>query len=564
MRFLLSSLIFFWAATCPAFSASAIDFMEHYNRANEYFSNNEFAKSVAECDQAIKADPSRYEAYLRKARALNEVGRAREALIEFNKCLKLKVLGEIYQSRGLSYRILENYPAALADWWHCIELDPDYEKAYWRIADLHLRRHEYKECLKVYARAIANKSTAARGYRKRGQLYALMNQYSKAVADHDASLKLKPDNATTFYSRSKVHAQFKHYDLAVKDMTRAVELEPKDASFYTVLGAFLVQTGKLKDAEVVLNRALAIRPDSAAAHNNRGILYEKLGQLEQAKAEFDKAVESDPSRAIYYANHARVAVTTGDTDDAVDDFVNLSKASEPSSSAAADVNFKIVIAQFDKVIKLNPSDAANYYNRGVAYYCLGDFKNAHRDFASFIRISQWHGDAPVYAAILDSTALRRLHKVAEADQVLAEAKSKRSGAWSELLIQGVSGDIGADQLLQASRLHNKEAVARCFLGLNALALGNKAVARENLSWVKESADQAVDEYSLATSQLARIEPTNKTAKTAGHPGTSGVAGKTGTAAIAGASSDLHLHPSADKKTKQLQKSGLVPPTLIVK
>lgn len=496
---------------CPSVGQAAVssEFEEHYNKAVDYYSKDRYSKSIAECDLAIQADPNRYEAHLKKARALNQIGKAKEGLVEFNKCLKLKKLGEIYQSRGLSYRMLENYPAALSDWWRCIKMDPDYEKAYWRIGDLQLKRHQYKDCLKVYAAAIANKSTAARGYRKRGQLDAVMNNFEKSIADHTAALKLKPDDSTTYYSRAKVYSQFKHYDLAVKDMRKSVELSPKNSALYTVLGAFCVQAGKLQDAGDVLDKAILLEPGSASAHNNRGVVYEKLGQLEKAKAEFDKAVEHDPGRAIYYANHARVAVTTGDTDDAVDDFINMDHDEPPESASAARVNFKIVIAQFDKVIKLNPNDPGNYYNRGVANYCLMNFKDAHRDLDTFIRLAQWRGDAPFYAAILDSTALRRLHKTAQADDILTEAKKHHASTWSSLLIQGITGEIPANELLQASRLHNKEAAAHCFLGLKALALGKTPAAIDNLDWVRDNADKALDEYSLSTSQLTGIEPPSK-------------------------------------------------------
>ncbi|MBS1957726.1 MAG: tetratricopeptide repeat protein [Cyanobacteria bacterium SZAS-4] len=528
------------SAFCASISqtVASTEFDEHYNKAVDLYSQDHYSKAIAECDQAIKADPQRYEAYLKKARALNQIGKAKEGLAEFNKCLKLKKLGEIYQSRGLSYRMLENYPAALSDWWRCIKMDPDYEKAYWRIADLQLKRRQYQDCLKVYALAIANKSTAARGYRKRGQLDALMNKYDQAIADHSASLKLKPDDPTTYYSRAKVHSQFKHFDLAVKDMRKAVELSPKDSSLYTVLGAFCVQAGKLQDAADVLDKAISLEPGSASAHNNRGVVYEKLGQLEKAKSEFDKAVEHDPGRAIYYANHARVAVTTGDTDDAVDDFINMDHDEQPESASAAKVNFKIVIAQFDKVIKLNPSDPGNYYNRGVANYCIKNFKDAHRDFDTFIRLAQWHGDAPFYAAILDSTALRRLHKNPQADDVLAEAKRHHASTWSTLLIQGLTGEIPSNELLQASRLHNKEAAAHCFLGLKLLSLGKNTAALDNLDWVRDNADKALDEYSLATSQLVGIEPVQKESRGA--------------------------RASTEQNSAKSAKNGISPPILIVK
>ncbi len=528
------------SASCASLSqaAASTEFEEHYRKAAEFYAQDRYTKSIAECDLAIKADPHRYEAYLKKARALNQIGKAKEGLAEFNKCLKLKKLGEIYQSRGLSYRMLENYPAALSDWWRCIKMDPDYEKAYWRIADLQLKRHQYKDCLKVYAVAIANKSTAARGYRKRGQLDAVMNNFDKAIADHTASLKLKPEDSTTYYSRAKVYSQFKHYDLAVKDMRKAVELSPKNSSLYTVLGAFCVQAGKLQDAAEVLDKAILLEPGSASAHNNRGVVYEKLGQLEKAKAEFDKAVEHDPGRAIYYANHARVAVTTGDTDDAVDDFINMDHDEQPESASAAKVNFKIVIAQFDKVIKLNPSDPGNYYNRGVANYCIKNFKDAHRDFETFTRLAQWHGDAPFYAAILDSTALRRLKKGAQADAVLSEARKHAASTWATLLIQGVTGDIPSNELLQASRLHNKEAAAHCFLGLKLLALGKNTAALDNLDWVRDNADKALDEYSLATSQLIGLEPVQK--------------------------SNRDARSKPEPNAAKSQKNGLSPPILIVK
>lgn len=509
----LIMLLFFSSAQSMSAASGSNKFDEYYNQAVESYARRRFQEAISFCDSAIKEDPARYEPYLKKARALNEIGKAKEGLAEFNRCLKLKQLGEIYQSRGLSYRMLENYSAALSDWWRCIKLDPDYEKAYWRIEDLQLSRNQYGDCFKVYAKAIANKSTAARAFRKRGQLYARLNKYSKALDDHATSLKLKPHDATTFYSRAKIHSQFKRYDLAVSDMHRAIELDPKNSSRYTVLGAFLTQSGKLQEAAVVLDKAIALEPGSASAHNNRGVVYEKMGELEKAKSEFDLAVEHDPGRAIYYANHARVAVVTGDPDDAVDDFVNLDRKPVDAPAGAADVNYKLVISQFDKVIKLNPEDAANYYNRGVAFYCSKNYKQAQRDFDQFIKMSKWNGDAPFYAAVLDAAALRTMHKPKEARDVLAEAEKHDASTWSKLLIQGVLGTIPSDELLQAARLHNKEFVARCFLGLTWLTSGRSRAALDQLEWVRKNADSALDEYSLAASHLPASHLPGAKAKT---------------------------------------------------
>ncbi len=121
--------------------------------------------------------------------------------------------------------------------------------------------------------------------------------------------------------------------------------------------------------------------------------------------------------------------------------------------------------------------------------------------------------------------------------MLAEAKRHPASTWSTLLIQGITEQIPTNELLQASRLHNKEAAAHCFLGLKFLALGKNIVAIDNLDWVRDNADKALDEYSLATSQLTEIEPVQKNGSGRG---------------------------KGEATTAKSQKNGISPPILIVK
>ena len=92
------------------------------------------------------------------------------------------------------------------------------------------------------------------------------------------------------------------------------------------------------------------------------------GQHDRAIQDYDQAIKLDPSDAIVYNNRGIAYSTKGQHDRAIQDY--------------------------DQAIKLNPSDATAFNNRGLAYSAKGQLDRAIQDYDQAIKLDP--SDAIVY------------------------------------------------------------------------------------------------------------------------------------------------------------------------
>lgn len=102
---------------------------------------------------------------------------------------------------------------------------------------------------------------------------------------------------------------------------------------------------------------------SAVIFFNRGKMYEKNGNIKGALKDFDKAISLNPF-FVYYAERGLLRAKTGRIQEAVNDF---NKAEE---------------------LFIYGSLAANYVNRGFAYYKLGYFDKSIHDYEQVLALGQ--------------------------------------------------------------------------------------------------------------------------------------------------------------------------------
>ncbi|MDR2034281.1 MAG: tetratricopeptide repeat protein [Helicobacteraceae bacterium] len=111
------------------------------------------------------------------------------------------------------------------------------------------------------------------------------------------------------------------------------------------------------DCEETIEQAgkiIAKNPNETGAYNSRAIAYYKLKEYHRAIEDFTKAIEITPDFAALYVNRGLTFLNMEFYDRAIDDF--------------------------NQVIALEPNGSStHYHNRGLAYFRLGELKNAESD-----------------------------------------------------------------------------------------------------------------------------------------------------------------------------------------
>ena len=177
-----------------------------------------------------------------------------------------------------------------------------------------------------------------------------------------------------------------NYETAIYLFTAGLQLNPDNPGLYNDRGLCYLKEGSagvdaylrsdVEDAIADFDKAIELKPDFAEAYYNRGLAYFAQGgfydttPFENAIADFTKAIElfEDPDKLIdaYYNR----GLTYGR-------FIHY--YNKPFGPEIVDKYHK-ALADFDKVLELDPTYVLAYAGKGDVYYRYGDFDNGTVEF----------------------------------------------------------------------------------------------------------------------------------------------------------------------------------------
>ena len=133
-------------------------------------------------------------------------------------------------------------------------------------------------------------------------------------------------------------------------------------SIFLVLSATTwVQVGYWRSDSDLFNHSLETTTGNCVLYANRGVAYAKLGKYKQAIADFDKVLEIDPVSARIYYERGLAQAMLG--------------------------NYMQAINDYDSSIRINPRFAMAYSNRGSAYTSIGNRKKAILDYDKALQLN---------------------------------------------------------------------------------------------------------------------------------------------------------------------------------
>lgn len=177
-----------------------------------------------------------------------------------------------------------------------------------------------------------------------------INNFTKAI-------ELDPTFFEAFLERGIAYARNNNGDLALADLNQAIELRPDSTRAYHFRGVVHAEQGNYQLAIADFDKVIELRPEVADSYNNRGYMHFRLRNNTQALEDFDKAIQlyGDSSNAfLAYFNRGLLRCSQGCSD--------------------------LALADFNKVIELNPNYAPAYVERGSAYDSKGRLDLALADF----------------------------------------------------------------------------------------------------------------------------------------------------------------------------------------
>ena len=241
-------------------------------------------------DAAQKA-PFAYRAHMHFARALEQEGRAQEALRHFIRAVECAPeVAETHYNLANALRMAGRFAEADAAYASSLAANPSFAPALLNRASLLQETEAYAEAEALLEQGISDSvGDTADLWRRLGVLYVRQRRFAEADRSYVQSLALDQTRAETQYN----------------------------------LGNLYFDTGRVGAAAEAYRRVLAQRRDHRGARRNLGEHLLKVGQFERALELFSEGLRLSPDEVIFYYGLARAQEAMGQTAMAVSSYRNF-------------------------------------------------------------------------------------------------------------------------------------------------------------------------------------------------------------------------------------------------
>lgn len=232
--------------------------------------------------------------------------------------------------------------------------------------------------------------------------------------------------------------------------------------------ATALEAGKGDEARKLAEQAVALAPTNATAFLLRGRVAEYQRRHKEAIADFDKVIELEPKRAEVYDHRGSERFKLGDVDGS--------------------------LADFDHFLKLKPELIPHHWKRGISYYYAGKYEEGRKQFEGYQSVD----DNDVENVVWRYLCMARTDGPDKARAALF--KVRQDPRIPMMTLYGVfAGSAKPEEVFAAARagnpaeaaLHERLFYAHLYLGLYFEANGDGVQALEHL---KEADKHVIGHY----------------------------------------------------------------------
>lgn len=277
-------------------------------------------------------------------------------------------------------------------WGDCAKKSPNKARPNNNFCHALLMQGKSEEAINYCNRAINLYPGLTEAYNNRGLAYDKLKQHDQAIENYNQAIQLNSRYANAYNNRGMAYHSLGKYQQAIDDYNQALNLQPDDAFIYSNRAAAYAILGQYEKAIEDFDRAIKLQPNYAAAYRNRSGLYLSLGKTDPGCNDAQKAcalgdctaLELAKSKGLCSPENKETAIDFGaKKEETAADWINKEQAlwngKEYSDPAKA-------VEYLNNAIKLKQDNASYYNKRGLAYYHLGNNKNAIEDYSKAIRL----------------------------------------------------------------------------------------------------------------------------------------------------------------------------------
>lgn len=254
------------------------------------------------------------------------------------------------------------------------------------------------------------------------------DDYTTAIHYFNAAISAKPYLAEAYYYRAYAKFSLDDFESAVSDLDRAIDFNPFHIEYFQLRGLNRIHTNDFKGAIDDYTRVLAETPEDQSAHYNRVLCRMELKDFSTASEELDVVINKWPKFTRAYLVKGQACLALGDTISGemwVDSLLTINKREpvawafkarqfyrrreysecdscfthalkydagnadyhlERAQARHALSRYNDALADYTRVIELQPRHFVAHYNRGIIRAFVGDDNQALEDFDFVISV----------------------------------------------------------------------------------------------------------------------------------------------------------------------------------
>ncbi len=353
-------------------SKNPFDYALLYSRANQYFINGEYLKSLEDINNALKyipkADQSTlFESYVLRAK-IYMIRNEKESAIK-----DLKMANTIKPTDQHTVLLLGNMSmdcndmeTAKASFQMLLRMNPLDYNALAGLAKIAVKEGNYEQAANYANRAVDLFPAEPRVYLNRSDVLVMMNDYKGAAQDIISAISVSKDMSEALIRL--VEMSDTNYDDVMNALTNSIDKAPNVGMFYYIRATVAMEhnhySAGLKDLNTIISRKLydyhGIYYYSALANFN-------LSRYMEALSRINIAIMMDASRADYYVLKAQIQGAMGMTDEGLQsvymalnvDSNNIEALREKALLNISKENYNDALTAINEALLNDPTRAEN-------------------------------------------------------------------------------------------------------------------------------------------------------------------------------------------------------------
>ncbi|NLE39968.1 MAG: tetratricopeptide repeat protein, partial [Pirellulaceae bacterium] len=366
---------------------------EFFKRASAEFTAGDYDAAISTLENTMGHPPHPACHYLR-GECFRKTWRLDQAVKDFDRTIEIDPRhASAHYSRGLIAEYRDYWDRALEEYDAAVQLDPNLSLPHiarggirWKRGELEQATNDLNRGIKLASEAILANPNDAAAYRARALALRTLRQFDRALEDHDQMIRLLPDSVEAHIERGRTHAA--KYEQAM----HAAQTGGGPEAMVAAERHKAASVADFDQAVRLATRLIEKSPDKPQGYRMRVEAFDARFHAWKdpedcrfAVADLDMLARHAPAcPTVFFRRghlHAVAAATDGD-------------------AAAAAKHFDAALADLNRVIKLNPTFAAAWCERGLHYLRAvqrgGDAELSRRgvaDLSEMIRLVPKEGRA---------------------------------------------------------------------------------------------------------------------------------------------------------------------------